>query len=132
MFHCWTAISDAAAMCRFMLPSLCAMTGHDTAMVSIVTGIFMVNDHHMPLVPMKGAKIVVKRDMNATVPVKMTIGWTYIIGIGCPIYRWVVIPGPMTIDDSWIVIGHVDYLFLDWLYDDLIIDAAHRHVLHLG
>ena len=60
VFQRWTAIGNAAPMCGFMVPSLRPMAGHDRAVIAVMTGISMVNDHHMMLMPTKGAEVVVK------------------------------------------------------------------------
>ena len=85
----------------------------------------------MMIVPMKRTEIEVKPDMYASVPVKMSIGAASIIWIRCPIYRRITVPAPMAIDDSGIVIGHIDHLRLCRFDDNLIINPCYRDIFHL-
>ena len=90
----------------------------------------MIDHNDSVIAPMKGAEKEVKANLNATVPVKLTTGTTDIIGIRCPIDWRIVIPAPVTVYGAWVVIRHINNLFLYWLYHYLVVNSGDGHVFH--
>lgn len=127
------AVADALSMLWLMSPVLGTVTDGYSVGLTIIMGVVIRGHYHVTFAPFKGTKKEIYSNVYASIPIEMDL-WAAIhsschVSGSVPITGWVVLPMPVAINLSGIVIGQVDNLSLYWLYDDVFLYPPNAHIL---